>query len=183
MGRSNAENEYITWLVEEMNVVPYKNYGMLLRELYRYEFYGVVKYDEDRGADGLVLRETWADDVGYTGDIFFGPPRVLETLIGISLRMESQIFGGPWADEWDYKRIFWDLVNNLGLVKYDEILSSSDYEEIGTVLDQFLSKVSRRDSFPNIFKFCVTPKNLRKMNLWNQMHLYISEKWPGNTYL
>ena len=183
MGRSNAENDYLTWLVNRINIVEDRNYGMLLRELYCKEFYAIVKYDEDRGADGIVLRDTWADEVGYSGSISFGPPRVLETLIGISLRIEDQIFGGPWADDWDYKRVFWDLINNLGVMEYDGVLSNADYEDVGTVLDEFLAKPSRRDTFANIFTFSVTPGNLRKMNLWGQMHAYIAEKWPGNTYL
>lgn len=183
MDKFNAEKEYVTWLVGRVNVIPRKNYGMLLRELYRYKFYAVVKYDEDRGADGIVLRDTWADEVGYKGSILFGQPSVLETLIGISLRIEDQIFGGPWVEEWDYIRVFWDLINNLGLTKYYGVLSAAEYEDVVTVLDRFLSKVSHCDKFVNIFTFSVTPKNLSKMNLWSQMNLYISEKWPGNTYL
>lgn len=178
----DEEAEYLTWLVRRMNVVPHKNYGMLLRELYRKEFYSNIDHDEDRGADGIVLRDTWADEVGYKGDIDFGPPRILETIIGISLRIEDRIFGGPWIDEWDYKRIFWDLINNLGLTQYDGVLTGLEYEKVGTVLDNFLTKVSR-DTFPNIFAFSVTPQNLRKMNIWSQMGLYIEEKWPGKTYL
>jgi hypothetical protein len=166
MARSNAENEYITWLVNKMNIVDGRNYGMLLRELYRQDFYAIIKYDEDRGADGIALRRIWADEVGYEGVLAFGPPRVLETLVGISLRIEDQIFGGPWADEWDYKRIFWDLINNLGLLEYDGVLSSSDYDNIVTILEEFLSKTSHCDTFANIFKFSVTPKDLRKMNIW-----------------
>ena len=182
MGRSNAENDYLTWLVKRMNVVDGKNYGMLLRELYRFEFYSIVQYDEDRGADGIALRDGWADEVGYRGSILFGPPRVLETIIGISLRIEDQIFGGPWADEWDYKRIFWDLINNLGLLKYDGVLNSSDYDKIVTVLNGFLSRTYHCDGFGNIFSFSVTPNRLRKLNLWGQMHLYIAEKWPSSSY-
>ena len=183
MNKSNAENAYVTWLVQRMNVIEEKNYGMLLRELYRKEFYAIVKYDEDRGADGVALREVWADEVDYRGPLSFGPPRVLETIIGISLRIEDQIFGGPWADKWDHKMIFWDLINNLGLLDYDGVLSNGDYEIVGTVLDQFLSKPSHRDTFANIFTFSVTPGNLRKMNLWGQMHAYIAEKWPSGVYL
>lgn len=178
----HEENEYLNWLVYRMNVVPHKNYGMLLRELYRWEFYSSVPNDEDRGSDGVVLRHTWADEAGYRGSLDFGPPRLFETFVGISLRIEDRIFGGPWMDDWDYKRIFWDLINNLGLIEYDGVLTSLEYENVGTVLTKFLSKVSR-DSFPNIFVFSVTPKGLRKMNFWTQMGLYIREKWPGNEYL
>lgn len=178
----NAERRYLAWLVGRINVIEDRDYDGLLRVLYGHEFYSVVKYDEDRGSDGIVLRDTWADEVGYNGDISFGPPSVLETLIGISLRIEAQIFGGPWADEWDYKKVFWDLINNLGLLEYDGYLSVSDYDDIVTLLDEFLSKTSHCDTFANIFHFSVTPRGLRKMNLWGQMHLYIAEKWPGNSY-
>lgn len=182
LGLKDAETEYLNWLVDRVNSVPHKNYGMLLRELFRWEFYSDVPHDEDRGADGIALRVVWADEIGYRGSIDFGPPRILETFIGIALRIEDRIFGGPWADDWDHKRIFWDLINNLGLTEFDGILTSSEYEIVGTVLSNFLKKVSR-DTFSNIFVFSVTPKNLRKMNIWTQMGLYIGEKWPGNTYL
>lgn len=180
---TDAEKAYVGWLVNRMNVVDGKNYGMLLRELYRKEFYAVVKYDEDRGEDGIALRNDWADEFGYQGPISFGQPRVLETIIGISLRIEDQIFGGPWADEWDYKKIFWNLIDNLGLSGFDGILSKGDYDKIVTVLDEFLSKTSHCDTFANIFVFSVTPRNLKKMNLWGQMHAYIGEKWPSRSYL
>jgi len=183
MDRSNAESDYVTWLIKRLNIIENKNYGMLLRELYRHEFYAVVKYDEDRGADGLALRDTWADEVEYKGSISFGLPRVLETLIGISLRIEDQIFGGPWVNDWDYVRIFWNLIKNLGLLEYDGVMNISDYKEVDAILNEFLSKTSHSDTFANIFVFSVTPKNLRKMNLWSQMHAYIAEKWPSNTYI
>lgn len=179
----NEEADYLTWLVRRMNVVPNKNFGMLLRELYRWEFYSAVPHDEDRGSDGIALRGTWADEVGYNGPIDFGPARILETFIGIALRIEDKIFGGPWMDDWDYKRIFWDLINNLGLIEYDGVLNSEDYDRVGGVLDVFVSKRGKRDTFPNIFVFKNPSIDPRKMNIWSQIGAYIGEKWPGNTYL
>ncbi len=179
----DEEADYLTWLVRRMNVVPNKNYGMLLRELYRWEFYSTIDHDEDRGADGIVLRDTWADEVGYNREIHFGNPRILETLVGISMRMEDRIFGGPWIDEWDYKRIFWDLIKNLGLLEYEGVLTNSDHEEVGYVLDAFLSRNVTCDTFPNIFVFLDPPLNVAKMNLWSQMGIYVRERWPGNDYL
>jgi len=179
----NDEAEYLTWLVKKMNVVPHKNYGMLLRELYRWEFWSNVPHDEDRGSDGIALRGVWANEIGYEEYSDFGPARVLETFIGIAIRIEDKIFGRPLVDEWDYKRIFWDLINNLGLINYDGVLNSEDYDKVGVVLERFLHKKGNCDTFPNIFVFFDTPKNLRKLNLWSQIGVYIGEKWPGNMYL
>ena len=182
MRRSREEEDYVTWLVDKMNIVSDRNYGMLLRELYRIEFYSIIPYDEDRGADGLELRGSWADEMGYDGPVSFGPPRVLEVLIGIALRIEFQLFGSKYAADWDYKRVFWDLINNLELLEMDGVLTREDYRKIGDTIEGFLGKSVTCDVFPNIYRFCVTPENLRKKNLWDQMHLYIAEKWPSGGF-
>ena len=182
MPRNSAKMDYLQWLVDMMNVVEDRNYGMLLRELFRIEFYEVNKYDRDRGMDGLVLRTTWADEVGYSGSLDFGPPTLLETLIGIAQRIEFRIFAGPWMDEWDYKKIFWHLIDNLGFLKYDGVLTSDDYDEICDVSEAFLSKNVTCDKFRNIFGFCDKKINVKKDNLWDQMMVYYRQKWPGRVY-
>ena len=158
---------YLQWLVDMMNVVENRNYGMLLRELHRIEFYEVNKYDRDRGQDGLELRKTWANEVAYSGSIDFGPPSFLETLIGIAQRIEFRIFAGPWMDEWDYKKIFWHLVDNLGFMEYDGVLSTDEYQKVCDVSEAFISKNVTCDVFRNIFVFCDKKINVKKDNLWD----------------
>lgn len=172
------ESDYRNWLVASMNVVPEKNYGPLLRELYRREFYSLVQYDEDRASDGTALRATWAEETGYPGDTEFGPCSVLEALIGIAMRVEFQLFGSRWADEWDYKKIFWHLIDNLGLLGFEGDLTPLDYEKIVTVSENFCNRKYRRDGFGNIFCIFEAEKDLRKLNIWTQMGLYIRQKWP-----
>ena len=77
-----VEKAYRDWLVDDVNIV--EDYTYLLRELYNIEFFSLVKYDEDRGVDGLALREKWATEVNYNGSLDFGPANVLEVLIGIA---------------------------------------------------------------------------------------------------
>ena len=182
MAYDRAKMDYLAWLVNQMNVVEGRNYGMLLRELFRIEFYEVNKYDRDRGADGLLLRRDWAQEVGYSGSLDFGPASLLETLIGIAKRIEFRIFAGPWMDEWDYKKIFWHLIDNLGFLEFDGVLMVEEYDEIRDVSEAFLSKNVTCDKFRNIFKFSSHESDTKKDNLWDQMMVYNAKKWPGRVY-
>lgn len=172
----DVEKAYRDWLVDDVNIV--EDYTYLLRELYNIEFFSLVKYDEDRGVDGLALREKWATEVNYNGSLDFGPANVLEVLIGIAKRIEFQLFGTKYYDEWDYINIFWDLIENLGLGEMFGTLSRYTFDEIHEKVTHFLNRDYFRHKNGNIFKFQNEPKDLRKLNIWTQMGLYIREKWP-----
>lgn len=173
------ERNYRDWLIESVGSFEDKNYAPLLRELYRREFYSLVKYDEDRGSDGIALRGNWAELHNVDSDgLNFGPCKVLEVLIGISQRIEFQLFGSQWAEEWDYKKVFWHLLDNLNLLEYEGILKGSEYETVIHICDAFCARKYKCDGFGNIFRIFDSEKDVRKMNLWTQMGLYIRQKWP-----
>ncbi len=173
---NSAERKYRDWLINNVNIV--EDYTYLLRELYDIEFYSVVKYDEDRGMDGLNLREKWADETGYKGSLDFGVANVLEVLIGIAIRIEYHLFGTKYYDEWDYINIFWDMISNLGLEKMYGTLSRYTFDEIREKVTHFLNRDYFCHKNCNIFKFENEPKDIKKLNIWTQMGLYIREKWP-----
>ena len=171
-----AEKIYREWLISQVNTV--EDYTYLLRELYNIEFFSLVKYDEDRGVDGLALREQWATGVRYEGSLDFGAANVLEVLIGIAKRIEFQLFGTKYYEEWDYVNIFWDLIDNLGLGDMFGDISRYTFDEIHEIVSHFLNREYFRHKKGNIFIFENEPKDLRKLNIWTQMGLYIREKWP-----
>lgn len=173
---NEAERAYRDWLINKVNTV--EDYTYLLRELYSIEFYSLVKYDEDRGMDGLALRDEWATEVKYNGDLDFGAANVLEVLIGIAKRIEFQLFGTQYYDEWDDVKIFWDMINNLGLGDMFGTLSRYTFDDIHEKVTHFLERDYFRHKNGNIFRFENEPKDIRKLNIWTQMGLYIREKWP-----
>ena len=67
----NAEREYRDWLISLVNDRT-EGYTLLLRELYNIEFYALVDYDEDRGIDGLALRDEWAEGMRGKVSLNFG---------------------------------------------------------------------------------------------------------------
>jgi hypothetical protein len=172
-----AEREYRNWLIDRLNVNK-QDYTFLLRELYSIEFYSVIQYDEDRGMDGLALRDEWADLVGYEGSLDFGVATVLEVLVGIARRIEFQLFGTQYMDSWDEIRIFWDMIDNLGLSDMFGTLSRYTFDTINANVTHFLNKEYFRHKKGNIFILEDERKDLRKLNIWTQMGLYIREKWP-----
>ena len=171
-----AEEDYKDWLVGQVNTV--EDYRDLLYELYSIEFYSLIKYDEDRGMDGMALREEWASKFGYEGSLDFGGPNVLEVLIGIAKRIEFQIYGPTYMYEWDYVRVFWDLIDNLGLGHLFGDLFCDSFDEIHSKVTHFLERDYIRHRNGNIFDFNEWPKHIRKLNIWDQMTIYIREKWP-----
>lgn len=170
------KKEYRDWLINKVNTV--EDYTFLLRELFSIDFYPIIRYDEDRGADGLELREVWAEEVGYNGPLDFGEPNVLEVLIGIAKRIEFQLFGTRYIDDWDYVRIFWDMIDNLGLGEMFGTLSRYTFDEINEIVTHFLNREYFRHKKGNIFIIENDGRDHRKLNIWTQMGLYIREKWP-----
>lgn len=171
-----AQRSYRDWLIDNVNDID--DYTYLLRKLYSIEFYSLVNYDEDRATDAFALREEWADAYGYEGGLDFELANVLEVLIGIAKRIEFQLFGTRYYDEWDYVRIFWELIDNLGLRDVDVTLSRYTFDECDEKVSQWLNRDKKRHKKCNIFVFENEPKNLEKLNIWTQMGLYIRERWP-----
>ena len=176
--RQTTKDVYGDWLVDLVNIIDDRNYNDLLYKLFDIEFYSLVKYDEDRGADGIALRDEWAHDIGFEGSLDFGNATVLEVLIAISKRIEFQLFGSHYIDEWDYKKIFWNLIWNLGLEEYDGTLSCYTLEEIDLKVSQWLERMYFRHKKGNIFIIENDHRDMRKLSIWTQMGLYIREKWP-----
>ena len=175
---TSVERDYRDWLISLVNDRK-QDYTQLLRELYSIDFYSLVNYDEDRGKDGLMLREEWVKGSRFKGSLSaFGVANVLEVLIGIARRMEFHLFGTRYYNDWDYVNIFWDLINNLGLYEIYGDVSRDTFDEIRQKVTHFLERDYFRHKNGNIFVFENNPKNLQKLNIWDQMAIYMREKWP-----
>jgi hypothetical protein len=174
---TKTEKEYRDWLVTKLNIVK-EDYTHLLRTLYDIEFFSTVKYDEDRGMDGMELRAEWAMEIGYKGALDWDTANVLEVFYGIAKRIEFQLFGTSYYDDWDSITIFWQLISNLGLYEMFGTLSRYTFDEINEKVSHFLNRDYFCHKNCNIFVFKEVPKNLQKLNIWSQMGLYVREKWP-----
>lgn len=177
MIRDKIIEQYRDWLIDQVNVVDGLDYGPMLRQLFFIEFYWTVPHDEDRAMDGAALRGDFEDIYNLpVNDL--GPARFLEVLIGIAKRVEFQLFGRTYLDEQDYVKIFWDFIWNLGLQDTYGTLSEEDYDKIDYFVTLFLNHEKSVTQNCHIFGFDYGQKSVKKMNLWDQMMVYVREKWP-----
>lgn len=168
------------WLIESVNDRKGQSYDRLLKILYQKEFYSLINYDENRAKDGIHLRDIWQSANNLSEeDIAFGVSKVLEVLIGISKRVWHEICGSKWAEQLRPSDIFWILLENLGLEKFlDEYLAAGMFEEINEILLNWVERRYERNGLGGIFPVMRASKNMRNLELWDQMSLYIHENWP-----
>ena len=169
------EKKYYNYLVRLVRTPESKRYTLLLEHLWRKEYYSILPNDQNRAKDGLFLRR----EVNEGQD--FGPCRVLEMFIALSRRMEFQLYGTDYDKT--YKDLFWELVNNLDLIKFDNLEADKDamYLEIDHILTNWIERRYSPDGHGGVFPL----KNWQKssgieqteVEIWYQMMLYLSENY------
>ena len=168
------ERSYYNYLVRLVRTPESKRYILLLEHLWRKEYYSILPNDQNRAKYGLFLRR----EVNEGQD--FGPCRVLEMLIALSRRMEFQLYGTDYDKT--YKDLFWELVNNLDLIKFDNLEAAKDamYLEIDHILTNWIERRYSPDGYGGVFPLNKWKKNDGKqteVEIWYQMMLYLSENY------
>lgn len=169
------ERSYYNYLVRLVRTPESKRYTLLLEHLWRKEYYSILPNDQNRAKDGLFLRR----EVNEGQD--FGPCRVLEMLIALSRRMEFQLYGTDYDKT--YKDLFWELVNNLDLIKFDNLEADKDamYLEIDHILTNWIERRYSPDGHGGVFPLNNWQKSSgieqTEVEIWYQMMLYLSENY------
>ena len=169
------ERSYYNYLVRLVRTPESKRYTLLLEHLWRKEYYSILPNDQNRVKDGLFLRR----EVNEGQD--FGPCRVLEMIIALSRRMEFQLYGTDYDKT--YKDLFWELVNNLDLIKFDNLEAAKDamYLEIDHILTNWIERRYSPDGYGGVFPLNNWQKSSgieqTEVEIWYQMMLYLSENY------
>lgn len=171
------ERAYFNYLVRSIRIKESEKYQLLLKKLWDKEYYSILPNDQNREKDGRFLRDD-IDDVLYSD---FGPCRVLEMLIALSKRMEYELFGSEY--ERTYVDLFWEFLENLGLIKFDNlnVLTDAAYLEIDDILTKWLDRKYSADGYGGIFPIKNWQKEVDnpqyKVEIWYQMMLYLSKNY------
>lgn len=184
-------NEYINWL---LNRVHFENlrgdvrhgfssslkYKKLMDILGNTTFNVIIERDVNRVKDGLSLRYDFFDDCGVNGGCFTQPCSILEFLIGLSIRIDTEYIGDPAEECPEF--IFWEMICNLGLDKMDD--TNFNTEDVREILDIFVNREYRGDGKGNIFPLksvTIDEKgdkiDQKNVEIWSQMLAYISENY------
>lgn len=173
------QKSYYEWLCDMININnSYYSYYILTKELAKKTFYSLVDNDDNRETDGKNLRKEFlsSENILDTGALD-GPCSVLEMLIGLSMRMEKELY--KLDGDTSFVKYYWILIQNLGL--YD--LNDENYvEKNGDIIfemsmDKFLNRKYKKNGKGGLFPLKKSNKDQRTVEIWYQMQEYLKENF------
>lgn len=184
MTKRTKSDTYFEFLLDKVWIEPGDSIEnelefTLLETLYHTEFYSLVPNDDNRGEDGLDLRNEY-DKIfdGSAMDPPFVSSSMLEMLIGLSKRLEFESLESRWEkrpNEW-----FWVLINNLG-IDFREATDYSEYdyrERIVQTLDNLLARRYKSNGEGGLFPLKNPRNDQKRVEIWYQMSEYTLENYP-----
>lgn len=173
MTKEQLERIYFQWICK---LVKADDQNLkLLWHLFEREFIFSLPMDANRADDGINLRYRFAYEEGYDDRIVAlylddKPCSMLEMIAALALRCEEHIMNddefGDRTSVW-----FWKMLSNLGLVS----MKKYNKERIDAILDLFMSREYSPDGHGGLFIINEQTKDLRNVEIWNQMHAYLNE--------
>lgn len=193
MFKNEVDEEYFNYLYDLVcRGVLSKNisYRNLLLFLHDTEFTYSIPRDGNRASDGLDLREMFSRDV-YYGDIpsdasrdyppdeedylvqyIDRPCSVLEMIIALALKCETDIMGDPrFGDrtiQW-----FWGMLKNMGLGAMND--SNFDLNKVDFIVTRFLNREYEPNGKGGLFTVKHCDKDLRDIEIWYQLNWYLED--------
>ena len=155
----------------------------MVKALYSIEFMYTEELDRNR-IDAVVSSQMdWAEDVGYWSPEDTHFISVFEVLAVMAIDAEEEIMTNEeYGDRtWMW---FWDMVKNLGLNRYTNVLCHRLGQRIfERDIDNIISVFLNRDYDPDgsnggAFIIKHPREDLRDVQLWQQMMWWLSERYP-----
>ena len=175
---SNAYFEWLCNIVCKERYPDIMSYRKLLGHLANVQFkaHRSTPLDENREGDGINLRYRFGRQAGYSDSyieeyLISDCCSVLEMMIALAIRCEEDIMDdagiGDRTSQW-----FWIMIVNLGLGSMVD--AKYDPEEVNEILATFLSRTYEQNGKGNIFYVRNSNIDLRKIEIWHQMCLYLN---------
>lgn len=179
--KNRVKMDYFEWLLDKIAVDPTKNEHIQgFKWLFATDFQWSHKLDANRAADGVDLRSTFAYEYGYSY------PEVrealldkqcswLEMMVGLAMRCEDSIMGN---DEFGDRTPHWFnvMIDSLGLY-----LDCSEDDEV--ILKKCAARKYEQDGEGGLWWVKGTKKNLRRMQIWDQMCEYLNANYKEEIHL
>lgn len=192
-----AETSYFQWLCDLIICDKAdKSYYSLCKLLYDKKFIVKIARDENRMVDGWQFKQDYINycnnTIGVVVDMeehskilaeeqqFKNSCSILEMIMGISKRMAFELAEFETGDL-DFPIYFWEIIQNLGLDKYDDEAFGENYMKFKIEAEDIIKKLNdrkyNRDGSGGMFPIQGECKDQRKVEIWYQMQTYINEKY------
>lgn len=174
---------YFKWICSIIfpNEITRNKYTNVLKVLYETEFDYIIDLDENRQKDGIDLRYHFSYACKIPYDIVKNNFNIykcsmLEMMTALAKRCEEDLMSdlnfGDRTDLW-----FWIMFSNLGLNNYDDSYWDPvySYYEVKNILRKFMFREYNADGSNGGLFICPNSGyDLRTMQLWDQMGLYMN---------
>ena len=168
---------YLRFLEEKVNASP--SYDRLFDALYSIPYtydHGPNGWSEsNRAEDGIALRHLYFYETGCRAPLSEHGrfSTVLEMLVGLSIRIETDIMGEPGYDcPWKW---FWLMLDNLGIS--DMTNDKFDQEVLEENVYTFLNHEYSKDGKGSLFPLSDWRGDQRCLSLWDQANRYMIENY------
>jgi hypothetical protein len=166
--------QYYLWLVHRyVGKVNALEFSCVLDQMFRKAYYFIVTNDENRGEDGLYLRDVFLSEFPEA-HVPEGPCSFLEFLIGVAIRLEEMLVDGECLPVSLY---FWELATRLRLTEYTD----STYEDTSTIfmvdflMTVFMDRGYASNGEGGLFPLKYPTKNQTRVEVWYQLNAYLME--------
>lgn len=192
---------YFEWLCDLVNVYREDDvigstdgfmptYWLLLERLWETEFTWFVPNDDNRIADGLVLRELYFNIADLSSSAFTrgATCSVLEMLIALAQRM-GDMLAMPGEDI-NIISPFFEMLDNLNLLGFhDELylgknqdlakqsLYERDMKKVDKILETLINRTYSKNGKGGLFPLRHTHLDQRTQEIWYQMNEYVLENY------
>lgn len=168
---------YFRWLKRHFLTDSMGNpdgYSCLLEQMFRKEYYTVVRNDENRAGDGVYLRDRYIGSHRGPVSVPEGPCSFLEFLIGVSILLEQKLIDGREIPISDY---FWELASRLRLTEFtdDEYRFDSTPFKVDDIMIEFMDRRYCTDGAGGLFPLRHPHRNQRRVEIWYQLNSYLLE--------
>lgn len=167
--RDEVLNDYFYWLLEIISDGNEESYSMLLKQLFDTTFVYSLERDANRAHDGLDLRDQYSNEMGV--DLSnSGPCSLLEMMIALSIRCETDIMYNPGAGNRTYIW-FWLMIENLGLLDMKNNLY--DRSRVKIILINFMDRRYESDGKGSLFHVPGST-DMPEKEIWYQMNTFLN---------
>lgn len=171
------DESYFRWLYGQVadseSSVKRRTYWGLFRILYSTEFDTfLVENDRNRADEARYeLRHEFLRETGIRIDrrwMELGCS-ILELMVDLSRLLSFEAGGRP--PYW-----FWRLVENLGLLRYNDAVRRLPRNHIEQILDDVIMRRYNRNGLGGFFPLRTPPNDQRETELWYQLNYYVLEQ-------
>lgn len=185
----NLKLNYFKWLYSNVDRRSQPEYIKLCEVLYNRPFIWSVPNDDNRCEDGKDLRETFlrerpgAENPDIIDEFLEEDCTVFEVLVAIAKRMDFILYDLNRSEK--TPKWFMCLLENLNLDGFTDEMDSGDalrpaiIKEVDHILDVWLNR--KYDRYGNGGLFPIKgncPRDMRRTELWYQMHAWLEENFP-----